>query len=682
MDEREKELGELELEDILKEFSPEEEVLLDQEDIQLWDGDTPDQPRYESPVASDTVRLDQITKAVRQQEGLEETTRFVLEEAEEPEEMEEPEDPMIITAEEPEVEPYSEEWEPEYEQPMGDYVPPEPIVFRPRNRIMELKKKLIEGPERRYYELVGLGLGKLQTAIFLNLIVALLAAGATALYALGWVPEQRLRLMIFGQCLAVLLSALLGSYQLMDGVASLFKGRFSPNSLLLFSLLACVVDGILCLQQLRIPCSAVFSIHMTMSLWSTYHRRNTEMGQMDTLRKATRLNGLVSVPDFYEERPGFLRNQGEVEDFMESYQKPSAPEKVLSVYALIALFASLGIAVAAGYYHSLEMGMQIFAASLLVSVPATTYITLSRPEVILERRLHKVGTVLCGWRGIKGLSKSGFFPLTDTDLIPVGNAKMNGVKFYGSRKPDEVVAYAAAVVAADGGSMVPLFNQLLEIRNGYHYDVESLHNYGNGGVGGVVNDEAVLVGTLPFMQSMGVEMPEGNRVKQAVYVAIDGELSGVFAVSYSRVQPAETGMATLCSYRGVKPVLTTGDFVLTESFLHNRFGVNTRRIAFPPRDVRKELANFEVPEDAQAMALATQSGLSGFGYAVTGARNLRTAMVTGVAVHMIGGILGLLIMAVLAFVGADYLISSESILLYELLWMIPGLLISEWTRNI
>ena len=112
MDEREKELEELELEDILKEFSPEEEeILLDREDVQLWDGTVPEQPRYESPVASDTVRLDEITKAVRQQETLEDTAPFVLEETEEPEleeEPDEPEEPMIIAAEEPEVEPYSD----------------------------------------------------------------------------------------------------------------------------------------------------------------------------------------------------------------------------------------------------------------------------------------------------------------------------------------------------------------------------------------------------------------------------------------------------------------------------------------------------------------------------------------------------------------------------------------------
>ena len=35
------------------------------------------------------------------------------------------------------------------------------------------------------------------------------------------------------------------------------------------------------------------------------------------------------------------------------------------------------------------------------------------------------------------------------------------------------------------------------------------------------------------MQDMGVEIPEGTTVSQAVYAAIDGQLCAVFAISYA-----------------------------------------------------------------------------------------------------------------------------------------------------
>lgn len=678
MDEKEKK-SEFSLEDILKEFGLVTETTQhsqEEENVRIWDGNpTPAEP---SAVPQDTVRLDEITQAVKKMEAAsEETVHFTpVGQEGEPEE----ESPGIIQPEQ-KVEPYSENWEPEYELPMGEYVPPQPIVFRPKSRLRELKKKLVEGPERRYYQLSEQGFGKLQAAIFLSLLVTLLAVGSTVMYSLGLVRENRIRLMVFGQFLFLLLSALLGSYQLMEGFSDILHRRFSLNSLLLFSLAACCVDCVLCLGQVRVPCCAAFSINTTMSLWSAYQKRSTEMAQMDTMRKATRLDSVVSRGDFYEGRPGYLRGEGQVEDFMDHYRKPSAMEKTLSVYALVCLFVCLGIGVASGVLMDFHTGVQTFCAGLLVAVPASAHVTLSRPMSLLERRLHKHGSVICGWRGVRDLSRSAVFPLTDTDIFPAGTAKMNGVKFCGSRDPDEVVSYATALITADGGSLAPLFSQLLESRSGYHYDAAVLQSY-SGGIGGDVNGEAVLMGTLAFMQSMGVDMPEGIKVNQAVYVAIDGQLAGVFAVTYAKVKSAAVGLTTLCAYRGLTPVMTTGDFMLTESFLRGKFGINARRITFPDRATRAELAAKEPEEGAPALALTTNESLAGMAYAVTGSRALRSAAIVGTVVHMLGGILGMLSVLALVIVGAEHLLTPGNILLYELIWMIPGLLITEWTRSV
>ena len=708
MDEMHKDNPKLKLEDILREFGDfeetsqqtEEDILLwepeseqmSDEDILLYDPDAPKEPEEDILIwgreaeyvpahtqapSSDTVRLDDITRAVKEQtQTTESTIRFT------PVGGEDEDAPMIILPPEPETEPYSEEWEPEYEQPMGEYVPLEPLVFRPKSRLHELKKKLIAGPEKRYYELMEKGLGKLQLAILANAVVAALSAAATGMFAMGIFPEGRMRFLVFGQFLALLLSALLGSYQLIEGVTDLLKRRFSPNTLLLFSFIACVADGILCLRQVRVPCCAPFSLNVTMSLWAAYQQRNTEIGQMDTLRKATRLDSVVLQEGYYQDKPGFLRGQGNVEDFMDHYTEPSDPEKKLSTYALIALFVAVGIGVLTAILRGVASGLQFFGAALLVAMPATGYITLSRPMAILQRRLHKLGTVLCGWRGVMGLNKNAVLPLNDTDLFPGASAKLNGLKFYGSRNPDQVVAYGAAVIIADGGGMAPLFTQLLESRNGYHYEVETLRSYPNGGIGGIVNGEPVLVGSLSFMDEMGVEMPQGTKVNQAVYVAVDGVLNGVFAIAYSKMKSATIGLTTLCTYRNLTPILTAGDFMLTDEFIRRKFGVNTKRILFPERKVRQQLAAMTADPEAEALALTTREGLASFAYAVTGAKALRTASVLGVGVHIFAGALGLLCMLVLTLVDAGNLLTPGNILLFELAWMIPGLLITEWTRSI
>ena len=99
-------------------------------------------------------------------------------------------------------------------------------------------------------------------------------------------------------------------------------------------------------------------------------------------------------------------------------------------------------------------------------------------------------------------------------------------------------------------------------------------------------------------------------------------------------------------------------------------------------ETREKLNAAEVDADAPALALTTRDSLAGAAYAVTGARALRSASVLGVVIHMLGGILGLAMMIALAVIGAEELLTPSNILLYELIWTVPGLLITEWTRAV
>ena len=580
-----------------------------------------------------------------------------------------------------ETEPFSDQWEPEYEQPISEYIPQGPLTFRPKSRLREIKKKLVAGPEKHYYALSEVGVGKLQAAIFFSLLVVLLSAGATALYALGMVQENRLRLMVFGQFLAMLLSALLGSFQLIEGAADLFKGRFSLNTLLLFTFALCCVDGVLCLRELRIPCCAAFSLQMTMSLWSAYQNRNARLGQLDTMRKAVHLDSICPVTQADNEDTVLLRGQGEVEHFMDTYRDAPHQQKTLSVYAIVALGVSVAAGVLAGVLHGVSTGIQVAAVTTLAAMPASMFVIFSRPMAVLERRLHAVGTVFCGWQGAQSLAKKTLFPIDHDDLFPVGSVKMNGVKFFGKRQPDQIIAYATALIKISSGTLEPLFTQLLDSRNGVHYDPEQFNRY-EGGVGAVVNGEPVLVGPLKFLKSVGVEVPEGVRISQAVCVAVDGELCGLFALSYGKNRESAAGLTTLCGYRKLRPVLVSDDFMLTPEFIRSSFDVNTKKILFPEEEQREQLRSLQLEGEAQASALITGEGLSAFAYAITGARSLKTSITLGITIHLIGGILGMLMMLVLAYLGETALLTPANLFLYELVWMIPGLLVTEWTRSI
>ena len=672
------------LEDILKEFGDEEyvipektaeEILSDVEKAVLGEmtqepEEAPQEEAAQEDVSGDTIKFEKVADV----KGTVRNAQIIDDEDEEEE--------TLPAPEEEKAEPYSEGWEPDYDQPMGEYQPARVLSFRPKTSIRDLKKKLVEGPEKMYYTLMEKGVGKLALGIVGCLVLVLISAVATGIYAFGGVPESRMKLFVFWQFLAMLIAAFIGNRQLINGVTDIFRKRFSLNSLLVFSFVLCCADGVFCLMEQRVPCCAAFALQVTMSLWSSYENRSTQMGQLDTMRKATRLDGLTAVEAGFEEEKVILRGEGTVDSFMENVNSPCKQEKAVSVYAIVALCLTVVAGVLSGVLHGLTVGIRVASVTALVAVPATMFVSISRPFAVLERRLHALGTVICGWQGVEALSGKAVFPLDHSDLYPVGNVKMNGVKFFGNREPDEIFAYATALISANDGGLGILFSHVLDSRNGKHYAVENYEIYENGGIGGDVCDEAVLAGSIEFLKEMGVEVPDGIHVDQAVCVAIEGELCGMFAISYEKNRDCAAGITTLCNYRKLRMAVVTDDFMVTEDFLCDKFHVKAKYMVFPEHEIRKQLRQQQPEEGATAHALVTSEGLAPFAYAVTGARMLKHAATVGVVVHMAGGALGIAMMLVLGFLGATALLTPTAIFLYELLFLVPGLLITEWTRNI
>ena len=238
------------------------------------------------------------------------------------------------------------------------------------------------------------------------------------------------------------------------------------------------------------------------------------------------------------------------------------------------------------------------------------------------------------------------------------------------------------VIEEAGGGLVKVFRTLLTSRGGREYPVEEFRNYGDGGIGGIIEGVPVLLGTLDFMQDMDILIPEGTMVNQAVYAAIDGELSAVVAISYAKMRSSAAGLVSLSGCRRLTPVMLTRDFMLTETFLRSKFSVNTRKMVFPDQQTRDALGAVSADPEADVLALTTRQDLAAFVYAVTGSGSLRTASRLGVAIHLLGGIVGLVIMAAIAYLGSTQLLAPINIFLYQLVWMIPGLLITEWTRSV
>lgn len=651
----------------------------DEPELLIW---TP-APKIAVPVqpSTDTIRLN--TKKVREKlesDTVTDDTRSFTPVGQQPPEMPEPFRTNPIPAG---AEPFSAAWEPQYDQPIEDFVPSEPIVFRPRSRLSELKQKLLEGPERQYNALCEKGVGKLRIALFAGMLIVFAAIFTIVLHRMDMVRENRMRLLVFGELFAMLICACLCWERLADGIGRLFRGRFSTDTLLAFSFAACIADGFYCLKEVTVPFCAAFCLNAVMCLWAEYQRRCTQLRQMDTLRKAIRLNRLTKVPGCVGDDPGFFMADGQPEDFMDCYNTPSAPEKAVNTFALLGLGLSLAVAAAAGIHGGLRVGVRTWSAAILAVCPATMLISQTRPGWILQRRLHRFGAVLCGWAGVKAATGKAVVRLKDEELLPPGSVKVNGHKFYSkTNHPDTIIAYTTAVLSESGCCLAPLFEHIHKTRRSQSYELEEFKNYDGKGYGAIICGQQVLVGSLDFLRSMNIQIPAGIRADNPVCIAIAGEFSACFPLVFARLKGVGAGLSALCGQRKLTRVMTGSNFILDEAFLREKFRIDTRRISFPDLPERERLAAWKPEgEHSSPISLTTQEGLAGPALAVAGARALHTATIAGAAVHILGGLVGLSAVLILTLAGRTDLMTPANLLLLELIWAVPGLMVSEWTRN-
>lgn len=495
--------------------------------------------------------------------------------------------------------------------------------------------------------------------------------------------EQRVSpsLPIIGEILLMLLSAGIAYDVLAEGLLRLLKPGFGFHTLVTISLLLSLADGCYALRAQRCTYCPLVSLLLTCSLWGLQLR---SAGIRDAMAPARHCNGesaLVREPNLYQKHTGVLRGRGSMTEFLETNGKTAAPQLLLDTYS-VAVFLISAVIAGLTCGGDIPTLFQYWTAMLLAGTPILGTIIWFRPWAILNRRLQEQNAALYGWVGACRLRGKLVVPISDQDLFPRDNIKLNGVKYFGGQVPDRVVAYGSAVIEAAGSGLAPLFQEQMEIRAARRYALTKFRRYESGGAGGEIGTDSVLVGSLQFMQSMGVEMPAGTRVSQAVYVAINGTLAGVFAIHYGVTRSAAQSLGSLAASRGVLPVVTAGDFIISEPFLRSKFRVSTAKVKLPSLSVRSELAKRESSPEAKPCVLLQAYRFPAMAQAVAGARALCTAVQWGTAVNLAGGIMGILIMAILANLTAPGIMSPVNLGLFQLIWAVPGLLLSGWPRNV
>lgn len=413
----------------------------------------------------------------------------------------------------------------------------------------------------------------------------------------------------------------------------------------------CAVTSVLLLGQLR----ALHYDHL-----SNFH----------TLRSVCSFEapmGIFDIKKTMENSDSLRRESGNVADFLHRLYHRNAPRRIQRIYATVMflLLPLLAYILAASKQLSF---IRIWLMLILCSVPAAMALSFVRPFSSIAKRLAKYRGALCGWHGARVFGTKHTIVLSDEDLFPQKNISSNGMKIYGAHKPQRIIAYALAALKIVESPLVNLFQSLLEAQYGKSLSATEYRIYDDGGVGAEIAGDIVLVGSLSFMRAMGVHMPAGTRVRQAVYVSVSGELAGIFAIKYKPNTSTRAGLRDVLNNRNFSIILATRDFLISPELIAAKYELPTDSMQLPSYQERIRIAEEKPKESVRQGALIAKDTFGAFAVTVAAGRTLRISTVASLCLNLFVGFIGLLLCVLLVAWDAAAVASALHIAVFQLLW--------------
>jgi len=473
----------------------------------------------------------------------------------------------------------------------------------------------------------------------------------------------------------LLLTALLCRSVFGKAVRVLSKKRCVSEVLISVATLVTAGDCIACMtlagRTAVQPYAAVACLALVFAQWGIC--RETR-GMFDTYRTAA----VDEEPPYLvtDTIRGACKQQGCVRGFYTISMRDDFSVTAQTVFLPIVLVASLVFAGITSLGKGYGADFLLHWSGIL-SAGATFALPLcwALPWAKLAKHLQKAGCAVAGWSGAEKISRRRSMILTDMDLFPPGTVRLICVKVYGEEMR-KVASYAATMARAAGSGLERLFDRFLRGESASYETVHSFNFYEEGGWGGTVRGESVLMGTASFMRKMDVRLPGDINLKTGVFLAVDRQLVAVFAVKYNAAENVDFALRMMRRSH-IMPILASRDPNITPPLLRRKFSKGVK-VEYPSLTGRVALSEAERDRDLPR-ALLQREGLLPYAEAVAGSRRMCKAVRRAVVLSLCGSVAGLLLSAYLLSLQAFTLLTPMALEVFLLLWVLPVLLMTDWT---
>lgn len=512
---------------------------------------------------------------------------------------------------------------------------------------------------------------RLRVSLLLTIILAWIALGLPMSIKLS----QSLPLQA-GLSLILTLTVMLAALDIVSaGLRQLCELAPGPESLAALSALLSCVDAALTLTGYgtALPFCAVGAAALTAALWGERLRCRALMRTFRTAASSKDPSYMASDHGDDKTPPRILRTddppaagivrRSEQHDICRTVYTTAAPFMILA--ALV--FSAIASVTAGGQFF-----LHTLSALLSVSASFAAFFGFSLPWSVAARRLRSSGAAVAGFAGCTDIAHTREIVITDSDLFPPGSMRFSAINVLEGMPQHKVIIAAASLIFTSGGGASDLFEELVERRG---YNVPEPREYSvheSGGLSGVVNGEHVDVGPARFMNLQGIRLPRNLPAKNAVCIAISGELVGVFQIEYTPFTSVQDALVILLRGR-FAPLFAVRDFNITPKMVHDLFKLPSTNFHFPSYRARSRI---RLEAGSPADAVITRKGMLPYVESAEAGRRLYSTSRIVTILSLIGSSIGMVILFLLCRTAAFDTASVGNALSFMLLWALPAVILS------
>ena len=274
----------------------------------------------------------------------------------------------------------------------------------------------------------------------------------------------------------------------------------------------------------------------------------------------------------------------------------------------VAVLAAIGW-VAAGPSPALAYALSAAVSVLIIACPCALGLATPMSIMVAAGRGAQVGVLVRDAEALERLAKADLLVVDKTGTLTEGRPTVTDVVPVGAADRERLLALAAALERSTQHPLAEAIVDAAEAAGAPYLEASAVESVVGRGVHGLVAGHAVALGNAAMMQALGIPLGDhahrANRLedagKTAMFVAVDGVLSGVIGVADRVRETAPDAMRAL-EAMGLRVVMATGDSPRVAGIVARALGIDEVHAALGPEEKGALVERFRRQGRTVAMA--------------------------------------------------------------------------------